>query len=126
MRTIIAGSRDIFDVDLVRQAVKNCTWPITEVVSGKARGIDTCGELVANELGIPIKPFPVSKEDWEYYGMNAGKIRNGDMAEYAEALILIHNGSGGSLDMLKKAKRKFKQYIIEIDVREGVNVLDFE
>jgi hypothetical protein len=40
------------------------------------------------------------------YNAAAGPARNQRMADYSEALILIHNGSRGSRDMLKRAKDK--------------------
>jgi len=53
---------------------------------------------------IKIKEFPAN---WEKYGRAAGPIRNKEMAEYADALILIWDGkSKGSLNMLKNAREQ--------------------
>lgn len=103
MRVIIAGSREIKDYEEVKKAVDASGFHITEVVSGKARGVDRLGEDWADEHGIPVKPFPAK---WGR-GMNAGNIRNGEMAEYAHALIAIWDGeSSGTEDMIKKAHAK--------------------
>ena len=103
MRVIIAGSRGITDYEEVKKAVNASGFNITEVVSGKARGVDTLGEQWADENGIPVKPFPAK---WGR-GMNAGHIRNGEMAEYAHALIALWDGkSTGTADMIKKAHAK--------------------
>ena len=57
MKTIIAGSRDgILYMDVV-EAMENCGWTPTEVVSGAARGVDSLGELWANRNYIKIKQF---------------------------------------------------------------------
>jgi hypothetical protein len=106
MKVIIAGSRDIKDYDLVLQAVQNFQreyGSITEVVSGcEPRGVDYMGEVWAQGHKVPIKQFP---PDWKL-GRRGGPIRNSQMAEYAEGLIVIHHASSGSLDMLGKALRK--------------------
>jgi hypothetical protein len=119
MKTIIAGSRTIKDMQHVLKAVADCGWKITEVVSGCAEGVDTLGREWAESTGVPVKEFPA---DWDNidapgaivkttkygkrYNAAAGPARNQRMADYSEALILIHNGSRGSCDMLKRAKDK--------------------
>ena len=114
MKTIIAGSRDLeafkdnYRVYLVADAVMQSGWrdQITEVVSGGARGIDLAGECWADSLTppIPIKRFV---PDWNGLGKRAGFIRNGEMADYADALILIWNGtSRGSANMKQQALAK--------------------
>ncbi len=76
-------------------------YPITEVVSGKARGADTFGERWAEVHRIPVAEFPAA---WNEYGKAAGAIRNGLMAEYADAVVLFPGGRGTS-DMFKQAVR---------------------
>jgi hypothetical protein len=108
MRVIIAGSRSITSYVAVLDAIAASGWrdEITEVVSGRARGVDLLGEHWANRRHIPVKPFPVTDEDYQTYGRyQAPKVRNARMAEYADALILVWDGvSGGSADMLRRAK----------------------
>ena len=105
MKVIIAGSRSIKDYQRVKSVIESSPFfgKITEVVSGKADGVDTLGEQWAKENGIPIKSFPVTNEDWEKYGKPlAARKRNNDMGEYADALILVWDGkSGGSRHMRK-------------------------
>jgi hypothetical protein len=115
MKTIIAGSRDITDTNTLLLAIADSGWKseITEVVCGKARGVDTLGEQWAKSHGIPVKEFPA---DWETHGKSAGPKRNRQMAEYAEALILVWDGkSRGSANMLQEAKKrglKIHQHIV--------------
>lgn len=113
MRTIIAGSRKCVTLEDVVNAVNDCPWEITTVVSGKAPGADTFGEMIAGELGIPVDPYPITKEDWEKYGNGAGPVRNRRMAENADALIAVWDGSStGTLDMINRAKSlKLKVHI---------------
>lgn len=103
MRTIIAGSRDIWSYDLLEQAIDEIDWPITSVVCGMARGADSVGWAWAYINNIPIAEFPA---DWEL-GRSAGIQRNCQMAVNADALILLWDGhSLGSQHMLGVAHRK--------------------
>lgn len=103
MKVIIAGSRDIEDINIVPKAMDRFYGVnITEVVSGKASGIDTLGEIWAEANDIPVKSFPAN---WKKYGKAAGPLRNKEMAEYADAAVVIHNGSKGSLNMISEMKK---------------------
>jgi hypothetical protein len=104
MKVIIAGSRTMLDPKHIESAVKDSQFDITEIVSGTARGADFLGELYGEYYGIPVKRFPA---DWDMYGKAAGYKRNQQMADYADALILVWDGkSRGSGHMLEIAKRK--------------------
>lgn len=103
MKTIIAGSRDICDYDVLLEAISKCPWEITEVISGRARGVDRMGERWANEHGIPIDPHPAK---WTKYGKAAGGIRNAEMADVADATIAIWDGkSSGTRNMIELSKQ---------------------
>lgn len=110
MKVIIAGSRSLKiehnKIWLVSDAVHKSGWLnlITQIVSGGCRGIDLAGEQFAEDYKIPVKRFI---PEWANEGKAAGPIRNGLMADYADALILIWDGSSrGSADMKKKAELK--------------------
>lgn len=104
MRVIIAGTRTIHDAVEVSEAIRDSGFRITEVVCGGASGVDTLGKQWAERHGIPVKMFPA---DWGAYGLWAGPKRNAEMAEYAEALILVWDGkSKGSANMLKNALKR--------------------
>jgi hypothetical protein len=113
MKTIVAGSREITDYQLVWDAVYACPWVITEIVSGGARGVDQLGEKVATAFGIPIKIFPAN---WDLHKRAAGPIRNQQMAEYADALLAIWDGSStGTADMIRRAKQmKLQVHVVKI------------
>lgn len=104
MKTIIAGSREITDFNLVEDAVKQSGFELTEVVSGTARGVDRLGEQWAEKHGVPVKRFPA---DWDKYGKAAGHIRNAEMADYANALVALWDGqSRGTKNMINTARKK--------------------
>jgi hypothetical protein len=104
MKVIIAGSRSIDDYPLVEKAVLESRFAITEVVSGGAHGVDYLGECYGFKNKIPIR---VMKAKWEEHGKSAGAIRNSEMANYAEAVIVIWDGrSPGSKNMINCARVK--------------------
>jgi hypothetical protein len=115
MRVIVAGGRDIFAPGLVFEAINESGFAITTVVSGGAQGVDLCGEVWADQCGVPVDRHPA---DWQEhrecrcdpeapYCKAAGFRRNRAMAKVAEALILVWDGiSRGSRDMLDQAKRE--------------------
>ena len=112
MKVIIAGSRDITDEKFVIDEFWKLPIEATEIVSGCAKGVDTIGEFIAESIGIPVKKFPA---DWKTHGKAAGPIRNKQMAEYADAAIVIHNGSRGSLNMIEQMK-KLNKPVYEVKI----------
>lgn len=103
-KVIVAGSRTIANRGLIAKAMSDSGFRIDEVVCGRARGVDTEAAFIAKMRDIPVKEFPA---DWDLYGKRAGYIRNAQMADYADALILIWDGkSRGSANMLKQAREK--------------------
>lgn len=110
MRTIIAGSRTIWDYNLVDDVVSESGFLISTVVCGMAPGVDSVGWAIAYVNGIKVDEFPA---DWERFGKSAGPRRNAEMAMNADALIAIWDGeSRGTRDMISIANRKgLKTYI---------------
>lgn len=118
MKLIIAGSRSLSSamyVDLIDFLIIDYGLKPTEIVSGCAKGIDTLGEIWALENSIPIKKFPA---DWNTFGKAAGPKRNQQMADYADALLVIYlPGSVGSMDMLGRARaNKLKVFEYKINL----------
>jgi hypothetical protein len=104
MKTIIAGSRNIHDYDLVATHIRLSNFTITEVFCGKAGGVDMLGCRWARNQKpeIPVRFFAA---EWDKHGKVAGYIRNFEMAAYADQLILVWDGtSPGSANMLKRAR----------------------
>lgn len=101
MRVIIAGSRNITNLNVVLNAVAKAQFKITTVVSGGARGVDTLGEQFAQNVGIPVERYMA---EWDVHGKSAGYKRNMVMAKNADALIAIWDGvSKGTEHMIKIA-----------------------
>ena len=101
MKIIIAGGRDYEFTEDDIEHLDELIDLFDEVVCGCARGVDTEGKLWAIKRGIPVKEFPA---DWNLYGKSAGALRNKDMAEYADGVILFKGGRGTE-NMFKRAKQ---------------------
>ena len=114
MKVVIAGSRDITDYDILLKAIKECSFQITEVISGRARGVDTLGEKYAEDYGLKLHLFPA---DWKKYRNAAGPIRNAQMADFADAVLCVWDGkSSGTKDMMNQArKRGLPLYVFKVD-----------
>ncbi len=103
MKIIVAGGRSVVDYSIVKNAIVESGLEISEIVSGKAKGVDAFGERFAEENNIPVVGFPAQ---WKLYGRAAGPKRNEEMAKYADACIVIWDGkSKGSKSMIKNAKK---------------------
>lgn len=114
MRTIIAGGRDFLPsaLWLARVALALHKLGTTVVISGTCRGADVFGEAIAEFLGIPVEQFPAN---WDTYGKKAGPIRNAQMADYAEALILLPGGPG--TNSMREFAKTAKLRIIDLSDR---------
>ena len=106
MKTIIAGSRTIsWTVEQIEAHVWRSGFKVTEVICGEAAGMDTSGKQWAEAKGIPVKSFPAK---WGKYGKGAGHVRNEEMAQYADAAIVITTGSRGAANMINTMRRHRK------------------
>lgn len=106
MKLIIAGSRTVHpDNVAINGAISDAFGAatllrISEIVSGGANGADACGEHYAKAHGLAIKQFPAN---WDKHGKAAGKLRNREMADYADAALVFWDGmSSGSCDMVTR------------------------
>ena len=117
MKLIIAGSREFNDYQLLIDTLREhelTVNTVSEVVSGCARGADKLGERWAISQCLPIAKFPA---DWDSYGKRAGYVRNGEMAEYADACIVFWNGtSKGTKHMIDIAIRKQGMWLLVVTV----------
>lgn len=126
MKVVVAGSRSITDYVLVEQAISSSGLVVTEIVSGGARGVDNLGEQYANSNDVNLKIF---KADWSRYGKAAGPIRNGQMADYADAAVIVWDGkSSGTKNMIEQMKKRGKPVHVVMSVpaeQAGSGLVDF-
>lgn len=103
IKLIIAGGRDYHLSDTDREYLNKIheQHTVVEVVSGGCLGVDRDGEEWAAAKGIPVKCF---NPQWEKHGKSAGPIRNRQMAQYADAVMLFPGGRG-TANMRKEAEK---------------------
>lgn len=115
MKLIIAGGRNInvpYEfIEYIRQAFG---LRPSEIVSGGAQGIDYIGERFAEKFNKPLKVF---KANWDLNGRAAGHIRNKEMAEYADALLLIWDGESRGSKNMKENMLKLNKPIYELVIK---------
>lgn len=106
-KVIIAGTRTFDDYEALKAYADYKLGQIKEdieIISGGATGADALGERYAKEKGYTIKRFPA---DWNRYGKKAGPLRNKQMADYADAVIIFWDGSSrGTKNMLEIAREQ--------------------
>ena len=105
MKIAIIGSRNIeienFDLYLPQS--------VSEIVSGGAKGIDTCAKKYAEKNNIKLKEF---LPQYDRYGRAAPLKRNVDIIKYADEVLAFWDG-----------KSKGTKYVIEMCKKLGKKVM---
>ena len=103
MKIAIIGSRTLCISNLQDYLPSD----ISEIVSGGAKGIDTCAKKYAIDHHIKLTEF---LPDYSKYGRSAPLIRNIQIVEYADEVIAFWDGqSNGTVFTLKEAKKRNKK-----------------
>lgn len=117
MKVIISISRGIKDYNLLKRAIKDSGFNITQVVCGmcgkykyRKTGVyesDMLGYKWGKDNGVPVKEFPAF---WSVWPRAAGVKRNQQMVNYVnedDGLIAIRSkNSRGTIDTIKRAEEK--------------------
>ena len=98
MKIAIIGSRNIVVNDIGKYVSQN-----DEIVSGGAKGVDTCAAEYARANNIKLTEF---LPKYEKYGRAAPIVRNKEIVDYADKVIVFWNGhSKGTLSVIKYAEK---------------------
>ena len=98
MKLAIIGSRNL-NVDIEDYL----TDDVTEIVSGGARGVDSCAALVASKRNVKLTEF---KPNYSKYGRCAPLKRNDQIAEYADEALAVWDGTSKGTQYTVKAFQK--------------------
>lgn len=104
MKIAIIGSRNLGVIGLEKFLPKN----VTEIVSGGARGVDTCAREYAQTHGIRLTEF---LPDYNRYGRTAPLKRNLEIIAYAEMVLAFWDG-----------KSRGTKYVIDNCKKQGVPI----
>ena len=120
VKMAIVGSRNTGTVDFslvmdeLRQRVKN---PITEIISGGAKGYDTMAAAWAILRGISVTEL---RPDYQKYGRAATFIRNRAIVDSADIVVAFWDGkSRGTKYTIDYAEKKNKEIIIVNTEKDG-------
>ncbi len=107
MRVLVTGSRDWHNKERIREVLSSLS-DVEVIIEGEARGADTLAREVAEELHIPVEPYPAN---WGKFGRAAGPIRNREMVSKGkpDLVVAFHDDiehSKGTLDMVTFARYK--------------------
>ncbi len=102
MKVAIIGSRNLRVIGLENFLPEN----VTEIVSGGARGIDTCAREYAQANGIKLTEF---LPDYSRYGRSAPLKRNLEIISYADVVLAFWDG-----------KSRGTKYVINNCQKQGV------
>ena len=98
MKIAIIGSRDLFVYDLEKYLPPG----IEEIVSGGAKGIDSCAREYANRNNIKLTEF---FPEYKLYGRSAPLKRNLQIIAYSDEIIAFWDGkSRGTKYVIDKCK----------------------
>ena len=105
MKIAVVGSRSITDVDLSAY-LSDCD----EIVSGGARGVDTCAAEYAKSHGIKLTEL---LPEYARYGRAAPIVRNQQIVDYADHILIFWDGkSRGTASVIQYAQKIKKPYQI--------------
>ncbi len=111
MKVAIIGSRGINNVKLEDYLPEG----ITEIVSGGARGVDTCARNYALSRGIPLKEF---LPDYESFGRSAPLRRNIEIIDYADIVLAFWDGkSRGTAFVIENCRKRNKKVVVYTPVK---------
>ena len=116
MRVLITGSKNLTDLNMLKIAIIESKFEITELVTDMEEGIGELAEKWAIMSGIPIKKFPIEWNNlkvegaeikinkWRKpYNSKAAACRDDEMVGYIEGAITIFT-DGDKDYIVKKIK----------------------
>lgn len=123
MKVIVAGSRSITDYNLVKAAIEESGFEITEIISGHASmklmedgtwlpSVDRLAEQYSwDVLGKEPRIYPAR---WKEFGKKAGILRNTEMSKYGDALVAVWDGnSRGTAHMITTMQKLGKPVYVK-------------
>lgn len=106
MKVAVIGSRSL----TIQNLEEYLPQGVTEIVSGGAKGIDTCAKEYACREGLKLTEF---LPDYQRYGRGAPLQRNLEIIDYADEVIAFWDGqSRGTRFVIEECRKQGKKVII--------------
>ena len=98
MKIAVVGSRSITNIDLAPYISQN-----DEIISGGARGVDTCAAEFARQNHLILTVF---LPQYDRYGRAAPIVRNKEIVDCADKVFVFWDGhSKGTNSVIRYAKK---------------------
>ena len=114
MKVAVIGSRGL-TIDNLSEFIPN---ECSEIVSGGAKGIDSCAANYAIKSGIKLTVF---KPEYQLYRKNAPLIRNRAIVDYSDMVLIFWDeksrGTKYVIDYCKKSRKSSTVTIIKKEDR---------
>ena len=99
MKIAVVGSRNVTNINLE----KYISSDVQEIVSGGAIGVDSSAAEYAKAKGLKLTEF---LPQYDRYGRAAPIVRNKEIVNYADKIIVFWDGSSkGTLSVIKYAQK---------------------
>ena len=106
MKVAIIGSRNLFVKDLKKYLPEG----VIEIVSGGAKGIDSCAREYAIANSLKLTEF---LPEYDKYGRGAPLRRNLQIIDYADCVLAFWDGvSRGTKFVIDNCKKKNKKVAV--------------
>lgn len=106
MRIGVVGSRSLN----IKNLGKYLPSSVTEIVSGGAKGVDTCAKNYALQKGLKLKEF---LPKYEKFGRSAPLKRNLQIIDYADEVLAFWDGeSRGTKYVIEQCKLRNKKVAV--------------
>jgi len=107
VKTAIVGSRSL-DQGIYRLLMDYVPKGASEIISGGAEGVDKLAERYAREQDLPMT---VVRPDYRTYGRQAPLIRNGEICQKADYVLVVWDGqSHGSMHVIMTCIQQNKPF----------------
>lgn len=106
MKVAVIGSRNL----TIQNLEEYLPQGVTEIVSGGAKGIDTCAREYAHQAGLKLTEF---LPDYQQYGRSAPLRWNLEIIRYADEVIAFWDGrSHGTRFVIEECSKQGKKVTI--------------
>ena len=106
MKVAVIGSRSL----TVQNLEEYLPQGVTEIVSGGAKGIDTCAREYAQREGVKLTEF---LPDYSRYGRGAPLRRNLEIIRYTDQVIAFWDGqSHGTRFVIEECRKQRKKVTV--------------
>lgn len=109
MKIAIVGSRKISDISIGEYVPASCT----ELISGGAKGVDSCVREYAVANGIALTEIT---PEYSKYGRAAPIVRNKAIVDRADQVIALWDGASRGtkwvIDYCKRIKKPYKIIVV--------------